>query len=334
MGNQWSRDKVTNTTIIVVIVTIGLAAAYVLFGVLSSGASGEFQGYSVTGAIAGFVVVETLLFAAYQQLRKSDEADLQKRIEELQQKLIRGAPRPQGFETEVSERERIVLARPQGWLPKGGIIFNFRAPLTDEQKGLTFSVRQRKIPAEFQCSYERIPEEYFKQHAKNDVAEEFYRNFMQRVEDSRQDPDGYIQALYSERVLLGDPIQPTKSLKIVSKEYGRIVIDSMNTRLLSRDDAFQWESTSSSEFTELSSNNGQEESSAFVDGQQEGDEQYKKDEEPNATVLPVEVMHASISCFHTGLKTIYYFDFWDDPVDFAQSSEKFNQILSSVRFLG
>ena len=97
------RNKIFNAVLIVVIVGVGLVAAYVLFAVLDSEASGEFQGYSVTGAVAGFLAVELLLFSTYRQLRKSDEEDLQEQINQLQQKLIRGAPRPPNFESEVAE---------------------------------------------------------------------------------------------------------------------------------------------------------------------------------------------------------------------------------------
>jgi len=122
------KNKIFNAAFIVVIVGVGLAAAYILFAVLDSEASGEFQGYSVTGALAGFVVVELLLFSTYRQLRKSDEEDLEEQINQLQQKLIRGAPRPPNFESEVAERERIVLARPQEWQPGAGVIFDFQLP--------------------------------------------------------------------------------------------------------------------------------------------------------------------------------------------------------------
>jgi hypothetical protein len=53
-----------------------------MFEVLGSEASGEFQGYSVTGAIAGFVVVELLLFSTKDLVEKLKEAK-NSRVEEL-----------------------------------------------------------------------------------------------------------------------------------------------------------------------------------------------------------------------------------------------------------
>ena len=76
--------KIFNAAFIVVIVTVGLVAAYILFAVLDSEASGEYQGYSVTGAAAGFVVIELVLFSTFQQLRRSDDEDLQEQIDQLQ----------------------------------------------------------------------------------------------------------------------------------------------------------------------------------------------------------------------------------------------------------
>ena len=41
----------------------------------------------------------------------------------------------------------------------------------------------------------------------------------------------------------------------------------------------------------------------------------------------------TVACFNEALKTIFFFNFWDDDKDFERISEEFNKILSSVRFL-
>ena len=46
-------NKIFNPPFIVLIVIVGLVAAYILFAVLDSEASGEYQGYTLTGAVAG-----------------------------------------------------------------------------------------------------------------------------------------------------------------------------------------------------------------------------------------------------------------------------------------
>jgi hypothetical protein len=56
----------------------------------------------------------------------------------------------------------------------------------------------------------------------------------------------------------------------------------------------------------------------------------------NPTVQPpraAKITHMSMNCFHQDLETIFYFDFWDDGKDFAESSTVFNQILASTRLL-
>lgn len=46
-----------------------------------------------------------------------------------------------------------------------------------------------------------------------------------------------------------------------------------------------------------------------------------------------KITHVSVICFHQDLETIFYFDFWGDEKDFAESSTVFNQILASTRLL-
>jgi hypothetical protein len=40
-----------------------------------------------------------------------------------------------------------------------------------------------------------------------------------------------------------------------------------------------------------------------------------------------------IICYQADLKKVFYFEFWDNPGTFVESSAKFNQIMNSVRFL-
>ena len=40
-----------------------------------------------------------------------------------------------------------------------------------------------------------------------------------------------------------------------------------------------------------------------------------------------------IICNHADLNKVIYFEFWDKPGTFVESSAKFNQIMNSVRFL-
>ena len=124
--------RVIDIVVWLFISAVGLVTAYVCFGLLSSQASGKFQQYSVGGAIAGAIVSWAVFTSVYLQIRGSSRElqELRDRTNELQNKLIRSAPRPQGFDTEVDERQRIVLARPKERQPKGGTIFELE--LSDE----------------------------------------------------------------------------------------------------------------------------------------------------------------------------------------------------------
>jgi hypothetical protein len=84
------RNKAFDATVKVVLALLALTVAYVCFEVLNSQADGESYEFVLQGAIAAWVVSFTLFTSVYLQFRKSDDKDLYERIEELQQKLIRG----------------------------------------------------------------------------------------------------------------------------------------------------------------------------------------------------------------------------------------------------
>jgi hypothetical protein len=207
---------------VVVIALVGLLTAYVCFGLLQSEATGEFQQYSVGGAIAGALASASLLSTTYLQIRKSS-GELQKLRENnqaLQQKIIRGAPRPTGFDTEVSERQRIVLARPKDWKPRGGIIFEYELPQTEARKYDEFRAR-------FRCSYSMISkdDEAQQQLSENGPKEwrsssdsEALRRCYERVRQNTLN-DTCVQSHTSEFVYLGEESQAIKCLKIIAHEY-------------------------------------------------------------------------------------------------------------------
>lgn len=45
------------------------------------------------------------------------------------------------------------------------------------------------------------------------------------------------------------------------------------------------------------------------------------------------VLRVTIVCYHADLNKVIYFEFWDKPGTFVESSAKFNQMMDSVRFL-
>lgn len=373
------KDKIIDLVAVVTIALVGLLTAYVCFGLLQSEASGEFQQYSVGGAIAGALASVSLLSTTYLQIRKSggEIQKLRETNQELQQKIIRGAPRPPGFDTEVSERQRIVLARPKDWKPRGGIIFEYELPQAEAREGDEFRAR-------FRCSYSMISKD---DEAKlglsgNGIKQwrsscdgEALRKCYERVLHNTLN-DTCIQSYTSEFVYLGGESQATKCLKIIAREYVRI---HEQKDPLSGKVATYWNPISRDEYERLTNNRagehnrpvmlshtGQEErldrsgndlanndtapaqaavkdrmetanrpqTSSVAGGEEEpGQDQVHQEDGTLRPPRPAKIMHMSVICFHQDLETIFYFDFWDDEDDFAETSTVFNQILASTRLL-
>jgi hypothetical protein len=161
----WRRTgRFDNVINIVLLAFSSLLAAVVCFGFLRSQANFDFKG-SFTGAIAGFIAAFIVLGQLLRQLNSSSAElekfhalnsrqlqDLQDKNQELQQKLIRGAPHPEDFEIEVDERQKLVLARPANWQPGGGVLFEFQLPTEQLSEGDLF-------PARIIVSYEPVTNE-------------------------------------------------------------------------------------------------------------------------------------------------------------------------------
>lgn len=147
-------EKIFDLIVLLLILAGGLVTAYVSFGILSSAAQGQFAKYSFSGAFAGAIISWAALTSVYLQLRGSNKEidELRARNEELQHKLIRGAPKPEGFTIEVDERQRIVLARPEEWEPKGGVIFDLE--LSDQKMK-----KSDAVSPSFQCYFQPIEPE-------------------------------------------------------------------------------------------------------------------------------------------------------------------------------
>ena len=221
------RNKAFDATVIVVLALLALTVAYVCFEVLNSQADGESYGFVLQGAIAAWVVSFTLFTSVYLQFRKSDDKDLYERIEELQQKLIRGAPHPSGFETEVAERERIVLARPHEWKHGAGIVFYFQLPPEEGHD-------QYELTPEFRCTYAPISEDLgptrlrfrnvLRSRNNKAVAQDprtrFYKSYMETLEKRKR--QSVYESYSCEYVHVGEDARPVPSLKVVTHEYAAI----------------------------------------------------------------------------------------------------------------
>ena len=140
--------------------------------------------------------------SVYLQLRGSSNElqELRNRTEELQNKLIRGAPRPQGFDIEIDERQRIVLARPKDWQPKGGTIFDLEQEIKANDS----------FAAAFRC--------YFVPIEKGSTREAFYEKQLQVLSES----SGFVKSYSHELVRLGGELSGVESLKIIARQFVEI----------------------------------------------------------------------------------------------------------------
>jgi hypothetical protein len=199
------KEKILDIIIFVVIAGIGVFTAYITFGILNSQAQATIQRYSVGGAIAGALISWSLLTSLYLQIRQSSTElrELRKQNEELQQKLIRGTPHPPGFVIEISEQQKIVLARPEIWERRGGVVFDFELPdkllKTDDF-----------VPPRFTCSFTPIPEDI--------TASEYYEKYLERF-------NGPLTSSYTrESVGLGGEPNSIQSLKVIAHEWVQITL--------------------------------------------------------------------------------------------------------------
>ncbi len=289
-------------------------------------------------------------------LERGDEIkELRKRAEELQQKLIRGAPKPEGYEIEISDREKIVLARPTQWLPREAIIFAFELPdsaMTDKRD---------VFPAQFRVSYVHIDE-------STGTADEYYSDYERYYSNFDRNTMEYID--------VGGEPNPIRSLKIMTPEYCRIEI-SENRKTKMRQFTWSWATQEQYEEAQKAAQTpppvvpppGSPEAAEVVPPAAPPEppkaaeppptstteapaasavtdaaaglstlDVTSMDGDPQTLVTPPQafyerLIHMSVVCYHKSLGTIYFFDFWDDTYDFTQMSKQFNQILRSTRFL-
>lgn len=191
------------------IALLGLVTAGFCFGILKSKAQ-VGVGYSAGGAFAGAVIAWSALGALYLQLQRSSTfvTDLLRENQSLQNKVLRGAPRPNGFESEVDERLRLVFARPGGWQPGGGLIFDFQCPF---EPGTSDDI----FPARFQVSTEPIdPAEL---QSEEDTQAAHYRLLENEARTA-----GHLPA--TEIVYVGAESDEVKSLRTTLRTYARAAL--------------------------------------------------------------------------------------------------------------
>jgi len=136
-----SKNRMTLAVIVIVVIAIvSVAVGYVCFNILESSAEATLKEWKLGGGIAAiiltFSILASMLMQIYKLMAKSEAEELQEQladqkeksnhlIMELQNKLIRGAPTPEGFTIDVDEKHKLVFARPVDWVPRGDFLYQY-----------------------------------------------------------------------------------------------------------------------------------------------------------------------------------------------------------------
>lgn len=317
-----------NTMVVVAtFALIGLLVAWVTFGILNSQAQGQFEGYQVGGAAAGFLVTFIVLITYYlkvrsasnepEKLREQIDANQQKFQEQigvLQQKLLRGSPCPSGFIAEISEQQKIVLARPEKWHKRGGMMFDVE---------MVEMTKDDNYPARFTCAFVPITPEYEK--LKMDG---FYDVFEQNI---RENPFNYYPRC--EYIYIGgDSYHAKKSIKLIAAQHMRL---EFYENPYGGKNRMESSVVSEREYTKNPVSPAappNAEASVEPNGLTTSQEVRVNGRAP-VEVKYVKISHMFVACYREELRKIFFFEFMDDEKDFGRTSEIFNQVLTSTRFL-
>ncbi len=263
-----------------IIIIISLFVAYVCFNILDSSAQANLKEWKLGGAFAALIftasVLTTMVLQFNRTMTKDQVEELQNQladekeksnhlIMELQSKLIRGAPTPDGFTIDVDERHKLVFARPINWIPINGLLYNYVETNLHSNFNANFNVIYQSVD-EIAKFYKLAKWGDF--DASNPNIEDIYLKVA----------DATIEVM--------KPILSPASAPNISDE--RIFID--NLKSLKRNCIYEDTKGSKLHFI-----------GAYI--------------------------------YVPRLKALYEFTFTDSEENFLKSSEIFNNVLSSIRFL-
>jgi hypothetical protein len=265
----------------------------------------------------------------------------------------------------VAERERIVLARPHEWKHGAGIVFYFQLPPEEGHD-------QYELTPEFRCTYAPISEDLGPTRlrfrnvlgSRNDktVAQDprtqFYKSYLETLEKRKR--QSVYEAYSCEYVHVGEDSRPIPSLKVFTHEYAAItarkpdpLTGSKRTPKWTKVTREQYENLPKAR-DETADAPARSRSTWAREGWSGRRGRGIRVERPDANRRRRQagtargrhgrpddrpppsgdrVLHVMIICYHADLKKVFYFEFWDKPGTFVESSAKFNQIMDSVWFL-
>jgi hypothetical protein len=273
-----------------IVVLLSGGVAYLTTDVLDSSASGNLRGWSVRGGIAAFgftfLLLGNLVFQLYKEMNRDKAEEYLKQIQELQSKLIRGAPQPEGFLVDIDEHHKLVFARPEKWVPKGGILYQYIEPKPVTETNV--------LPANFNVVFETTTdlEKYGvssralerKKELSPAALENLYKNVIEQLRAMIPHMvDGYALEGFAQEYLFVDGLK--------SVRYTHTYSANVTMALAPVEDASP------------------------------------------ASPTRVRITQVGIAIFQPRLAAMFVFTFSDDAEDFLTSSEDFNRIVSSIRFL-
>ncbi|MBU1043170.1 MAG: hypothetical protein KJ915_02075 [Candidatus Omnitrophica bacterium] len=111
------------------ILIVSIIIAYICFSILDSSAEATLKNWKLGGAFAAFVftasMLTSIIFQIYKQMTSDKIEEYRQQIQELQNKLIKGAICPPDYVIDLDERHKIVFSRPSDWDPKGGVLYQY-----------------------------------------------------------------------------------------------------------------------------------------------------------------------------------------------------------------
>lgn len=258
----------------VIVIVVSVLVSYVCFKILESSAEADLDEWKLGGAFAGFVftasILTSIVFQFYKQMTSETLDSYREQIQELQTKLIKGAPCPEGFTVDIDERHNLVFARPETWTPKGGLLYQYVEPLKKDDP----------FVANFNVTY--WPQDVIRDLLKGEF-----------------DPDNVdLEVLYN---LIGGIT--SKSVEELLPGYEKV-----------------------SEAHEY----------VHVDGLRSLKHVHSyraKMAAESADDARIEIRQTAVTTYVPRKKALYQFVYSDDSKDYLASSEVFNQVTSSIRFL-
>jgi hypothetical protein len=256
----------------IVIFAVSTIVAAIFFGILESSAEATLQNWKLGGAIAGFafsaILLTSITFQFYKQVTANDVNKYRDQVIELQSKLIRGAPCPDNYVVEVDERHKLVLSRPEAWLPKEGILYQY----VEKKPG-------DAMPANFNVVYQN----------KNDLADMYKQLNLGPFNADKINSENLYEAIINASVVFTQAMFADYSKGNITKEF--IFVDELKS--------------------------------------------MKVTHSYSGTIgtAKVNMCQCSVFTYVPRIKAMFQFTFTDNSEDYLKSSEVFNNVISSIRFL-